>query len=100
MTRITIVKDDSFVGIDGEFYKVDCSDLPENFHALQWYGNAGEEEWDGIPKPENTFITNLSKYQKYIDRWNTAKAEHEAEIAAFLAAQANLSSNVTSSNVA
>lgn len=100
MTRITIIKDDSFVGIDGEFYKVDCSDLPANFHALQWYGNEGEVEWKGNPKPQNTFITSLQSYQKYIDRWNQAKDKHEAELAANLAAEANVSSNVASSNVA
>lgn len=72
--RVTIVKDDSVVGIDSVFYKIDCSDLPNNFHAFQWYDDEGygEEEWKGSPKPENTIINSLSKYQIYIDRWKIA----------------------------
>lgn len=70
--RVTIVKDDNRVGINGLFYRVDCSDLPSNFHAFQWYGDDGygEEEWKGYPKPVNTIIDSLSKYQVYVDRWN------------------------------
>ena len=87
MTRITIIKSDSHVGIDGQFFPVDCSDLPENFHALQWYGTLGEVEWLGNPKPQNTEIISIAPYQKYIDRWNAAKTAYEAQIAAMLAEQ-------------
>lgn len=73
MIRMTIVKDDNIVGIDGIFYSVDCSHLPENFHALQWYGNEGEVEWKGIPKPQNTIINSLDDYMVYVSMWNDAK---------------------------
>ena len=73
--------------IDGEYQKVDCSDLPVDFHALQWNNGSGEVEWKGSPKPENTKITSLDPYQKYITRWNAEKARKEAEYAAMLAAQ-------------
>lgn len=82
MSRITIVKNDNQVGIDGVFLPVDCSDLPQNFHALQWIDTEGEVEWNGKPKPQNTEITSLKPYQKYIDRWNEVKhmLEMEAEL--------------------
>lgn len=80
MNRLTIVKEDNMVGVDGEFYVVDCSSLPANFHALQWYGNEdepyGEVEWNGRPKPPNTFIDNLNDYQNIIDAWNVAKENY------------------------
>lgn len=77
MKRLTIVKEDNMVGIDGEFYLVDCSSLPANFHALQWYGEVeepyAEVEWNGHPKPPNTEIDNVDEYQFLIDAWNVAK---------------------------
>lgn len=76
MKRVTIVKEDNIVGIDGEFYTVDCSSLPANFHALQWYAddNAGEIEWTGRPKPSNTEIDNIDEYKTLIDAWHVEKA--------------------------
>ncbi len=79
MKRLTIIKEDNIIGVDGEFYSVNCSSLPVNFHALQWYGEAeepyAEVEWNGNPKPENEFINNLNEYQSLIDAWGVAKEE-------------------------
>lgn len=74
MIKMTIIKDDNIVGVDAVFHKVDCSDLPENFHALQWYQSEkyGEVEWKGNPKPQNTIIKKLGVYQKYFDLWDQA----------------------------
>ena len=93
MQRMTIVKIDNIVVIDGEYYTVDCSDLPENFHALMWIEaeGQGEIEWNGKPKPQNTVIKNLNDYKIYINRWNNAKA-------AMLALAANSTSNTATSN--
>lgn len=74
MKRLTIIKDDNSVGIDGKFYTIDCSSLPANFHALQWYDNVGEIEWLGNPKPRNTPVNSLTEYQKFIDEWNAREA--------------------------
>jgi hypothetical protein len=74
MNRLTIIKNDNAVGIDGIFSIVDCSSLPSNFHALQWnqVESVGEIEWNGNPKPQNTLITNLDDYQSIIDLWKKA----------------------------
>jgi hypothetical protein len=80
MQRMTIIKEDNMVGVDGVFYVIDCSSLPSNFHALQWYAeyNEGEEEWNGRPKPMNTTITSLENYQSFVDAWNEIDAANRA----------------------
>jgi hypothetical protein len=71
MNRLTIIKSDNLVGIDGQSSNVDCSSLPENFHALQWNQNEsiGEIEWNGNPRPGNTIITELGEYDVFVDLW-------------------------------
>lgn len=80
------------VGIDGKFYiGLDGSQLPEDVHAVQWYGSAGEVEYKDPATGSitaNTEITDISPFQFAIDAWNTAKAEEDAEIAAAEAAAA------------
>lgn len=78
MNRLTIIKDDNAVGIDGVFYQIDCSKLPPNFHALQWNGIVGEIEWTGSPKPQNTTIENINDYLGYVTEWNKRDAEARA----------------------
>jgi hypothetical protein len=77
--RMTIVKIDNKVSINGLPFEIDCSDLPSNFHAFQWYGDEGygEEEWNGFPKPQNT-QADISKYQTYVELWNEKKVEYDA----------------------
>ena len=74
MIRLTIIKVNNLVGIDGVFSKIGCSSLPENFHALQWdeTNSYGEIEWNGNPRPENTVITELGEYQTFVDAWKQA----------------------------
>lgn len=98
--RLTIIKSDNTVGIDGKFLPIDCSALPADFHALQWDGSEdgingnGEVEWVGRPKPANTEITSLVEYFSYVETWRVEKnrideekAREEAELAAQRAAQ-------------
>lgn len=96
--RLTIVKDDNAVYIDGAAYGVDCSDLPAGFHALQWDGVRGEIEYattrcdhcGARTKKGNELITDVAPYQKYVDAWSVAKAVAEAEAARVAAEQAAL----------
>lgn len=91
---VTIVKDDNAVIVGGERHTVDCTDLPADFHALQWDGARGEVEYrmtrcehcSARSKKGNALISDLSPYQKYVDAWGVAKAT--AEAAALAAAQA------------
>ena len=72
--RLTIVKDDNLVIIDQHPIQFDLTPLllPDNFHALQWYEDHGEEEFnDGTA---NQAITDISPYQPIIDEYERLKA--------------------------
>ncbi len=90
--RVTIIKDDNTVLIDGVPQTVDCSDLPAGFHALQWDGSSGEVEYSAVrcdhcgarTKKANEFVRDVAPYQKYVDGWHASKTEAEAKAAAEL----------------
>jgi hypothetical protein len=83
--RVTIIKDDNAVNVDGERHTVDCSGLPADFHALQWDGTIGEIEYrmvacshcGGRNKKPNALISDLAPYSVYVDGWHVAKAAAE-----------------------
>ncbi len=84
--RVTIIKDDNKVLVDGVGYVVDCKMLPLDFHALQWDGAKGEIEFKAMrcshcgarSKKGNEFITDLGPYTKYVDAWNVERAKADA----------------------
>lgn len=88
--RATIVKDDDTVIVDGERHMVDCSNLPADFHALQWDGTRGEIEYrvtrcdhcGAQSKKGNVLVSDLAPYQPYVDAWRAAKAIAEEAAAA------------------
>lgn len=67
--RVTIIRDDKVVGVNGVFRLVDVSGLPPGVRALQWDGSTGHLEYDDAT---NVSISNLSLFQKFIDRWTAA----------------------------
>lgn len=79
--RLTIIKSDAAVIVNGERHTVDCSALPVDFHALQWDGTGGEVEYGTTrcghcgarSKKGNAIIWDVAPYQSYIDAWQTAK---------------------------
>lgn len=76
--RVTIVKDDNVVQIDGVSRTVDCSKLPADFHALQWRNVIGEVEYTSVrcehcnvaSRKQNATVFTLEPYQPFIDAWN------------------------------
>lgn len=77
--RLDVIKNDGFVSIDGEGYTgVDLSFLPDSFHALHWFGDAGEIQWKDATSQHlvlvgNERITSLDPYKRVIDRWQAAQ---------------------------
>ncbi|WP_252180219.1 phage tail assembly chaperone [Endozoicomonas sp. 4G] len=90
--RLTIVKDDNLVIIDKRAIRFDLSPfkLPDNFHALQWYGKElppakpsythvmNTETLSGTFKPgeiefndgtNNKLITDVDEFQPIIDEY-------------------------------
>lgn len=84
--RVTIIKDNGTVNVDGESYPVDCSGLPPDFHALQWNGAHGEIEYRMVvcshcntrSKKPNLFINDMTPYLAYVDAWTISKEAAEA----------------------
>jgi hypothetical protein len=74
--RVTIIVDDNFVSVDGVSYNdLDLSVLPQNVHAVQWYGERGEVEFKvdaSGHKQHNEVITTLDDFQTVLDVWQTA----------------------------
>ena len=81
--RVTIIRDDNIVLVDGVAHRVDCSDLPIDVHAVQWAGDLGEVEYalavcahcGGRSKKMNATFADMTPYQRYVDRWNEVKAD-------------------------
>jgi hypothetical protein len=86
MARITVIKSDGFVAIDGEGYlKCDVSFLDDTVHAIQWYNTDGEiERKDARGRMvANDAITSLEPFESQIRAaWNAKKAEVAAAKAA------------------
>ena len=76
--RVTIIRADGAVYVDGVARPVDCSALPTYFHAIQWYPAGppapyGEIEYgtdaQGRKLP-NTRFSDLAPYAVYVQAWD------------------------------
>lgn len=67
--RVTIIRDDGVVGVDGVFRQVDLSDLPEGVRAVQWYGDAGHVE---MSSGLNLELQAIGDFQAWVDAWMAA----------------------------
>lgn len=75
--RVTIVKDDNAVGVDGVFRPVDLTGMEPDVRAIQWHGESGHKEhYSDIP---NTEIDTIGAVQAFIDLWNAAAPPPPAE---------------------
>lgn len=67
--RLTIIRDDNSVGVNGEFREIDLSSLDADLRALQWNGVAGHIEH--YSTPTNTAITNIDNFANIVFLWQT-----------------------------
>ncbi len=67
--QFTIIRDDSVVGVNGVFRKVDLSALTPGIRAVQWDTNSGHVEYD---ESANTTLDNANDFQPFIDLWTAA----------------------------
>lgn len=67
--RVTIIRDDGVVGVNGVFRKVDLTGFPTTIRALQWSGTAGHLEYDDA---SNSELSSITPFQAFIDRWTAA----------------------------
>lgn len=109
--RLTIIRDDGIIGIDGEFRRVDLAELTPGIRAVQWDGVSGHIEFDASP---NEIISDAAQFQPLVDAWYALtppapppkaladfKADKNAEInAAFEFAIATIKSGYPADEVA
>lgn len=68
--RLTIIRDDHLVGINGEFRTVDLSMLLESgIRAVEWLDDHGHIEYDDSA---NTTLDNANDFQPFINLWTAA----------------------------
>lgn len=67
--RVTIIREDGIVGVNGLFRLVDLSTLPGGIRAVQWNGANGHVEYD---EAANTRLETIADFQWFIDRWSDA----------------------------
>jgi len=76
--RLSIIKNDGFVSIDGEGYLgIDLTELDESVNAVQWYDTYGEVEIKDSRNRiiENKEITNIDDYLFVVSLWQEKKDE-------------------------
>jgi hypothetical protein len=73
--KLTIIKPDGIVGVDGLFLQLDLSSLPSNLRVVQWDGASGNVEWTDSA---NTTIASIADYQEIADAW---QAKRDLQIA-------------------
>jgi hypothetical protein len=88
-TRVTIIPVDGFCSVEGNGYiGIDMVSVPEDVHAIQWYGTHGEVEIkDSVTGKlvRNEFITDLSAYQSVLASYWATRTAVEASQAAAIA---------------
>lgn len=89
--RLTIIREDNKVVVDGEAHTVDCSSLSADVHAVHWSSNGisqgGEVEYSvtrcehcgARSKKGNELISDVAAYQSLMDAWKVAKTAADAE---------------------
>jgi hypothetical protein len=80
--KLTIVKSDNMVVVDGLAAEVDCSEIPIFVHAIQWDSDLGRGEIEFVADSDGTRhpnmpITDIFHYQVMIDRWRLKRLELE-----------------------
>jgi hypothetical protein len=67
--RVTIIREDGVVGIDGHFKKVNMDYLSTGIRAVQWDSSSGSGhiEYDDMSNAE---LTSIADFQTFIDSWN------------------------------
>lgn len=74
MPRLTIIRDDNAVYVDGRALTVDCSALASDIRAVQWNGTAGHIEYDEELARAPDPITSIDAYLSLLTAWETARA--------------------------
>jgi hypothetical protein len=79
--KLTVIRQDAIAIVDGVAASIDTSDLPAFIRVIQWDGRAGWVELAadaaGV-QAGNQPLAALGEYERFVDRWQLARAESEA----------------------
>lgn len=78
--KLTIIRDDNIVGVDGEFRQVNLDSVPLTelgIRAVQWDGTNGHIEYDDT---SNDTLTDINLFQDCINLWTAAAPPPPPEI--------------------
>ena len=78
--RVTVIPEDHWIRCDNKSANI----IPWPFedthiHAIQWYGEYGEVEYTGIPKPQNSVIASAELITPYVDQLNDFIASQQVQ---------------------
>ena len=97
VSRMVYIYDDKSLQIDGEsLFNIEIDWMPENIHAVQWYGDevGGEIEYKPVgsifgEKPPNERLIELGDWERLVTIFYEEKQKRlDAELAAQVAAEA------------
>lgn len=81
--KVTIIPRDAVVAVDGVAIQgIDMSTLDPELHAVQWYGEAGEEEYSDPATSKmlrNVVITSLDAYSAQLQEYMQKRLVLDAE---------------------
>ena len=75
--RLTYVKEDKIVGIDGVFVTIDNSNFDQEVSAIQWYDTFGEIEFEDKQSRVNEKFEDINYINELIHLYNLSKKESE-----------------------
>lgn len=73
--KVTIVRPDNTIIVDGVARTVDCSVLPSAHRVIQWLGESGWIEFEQTPGTDhlaNMPLASFEAYQEFVDAWEDA----------------------------
>lgn len=70
MNRVTIIREDNVVSVDGVFRPVNLGDMDPGIHAVQWDGQAGWVEYNDGRGVET--LNSIGIFLPILDRYNLA----------------------------
>ena len=84
--KVTVIRDDNMVALDGVFLPMDLSALSEDIRAIQ-YNSAGTS-WIEKADGKNIPLTNINDFKWIVDEYYVVRAARAAALAAAQAEEA------------
>lgn len=78
--RLTYIREDKIVGIDGVFYTIDNSNFDQEIDVIQWYDTSGEIEYVDRQKIPNKVFDDELLIKSLVELWKEKSEEEKNSI--------------------